>query len=174
MQNVVGLFETRADAEEAIQRLRRSGIQPEGISVAMKQTSEASGPDVAREPHLAEATATEDLAGEGTAVGAVSGAAVGTLVGLLVAGSTFVLPGLGTFLIAGPLFSALTGAGVGAASGGVLGALVGSGIPEEEASHYASDVESGRVILVARVEDRDAAAARVIFDEEGSLRTQSN
>src|SRR5437764_731541 len=79
---------------------------------------------------LIDTTGAGDMSGEGAAVGAVSGAAVGTLVGLALVGSSLVLPGVGTFLVGGPLAAALTGAGIGAASGGVIGALVGTGIPE--------------------------------------------
>ena len=168
MQHVVGMFETRPEAEAAIDRLKAIGIRGDSISVALKDDKggvAGSG--------LAESTGTHDLAEEGTAVGAVSGAAVGTLVGLLVAGSSFVLPGVGAFLIAGPLAAALTGAGVGAASGGVLGALVGSGIPEAEATHYLAGVESGHVILAVNVDDPLAAEVRRVFDEEGSRRTHA-
>ncbi len=169
MQNVVGMFTSRTEAEVAIHRLRGIGVPADSISIAMKD----SGGSISAEPTLAEATGTHDLAEEGTAVGALSGAAVGTLVGLLVAGSTFVLPGVGPLLIAGPLAAALTGAGVGAASGGVLGALVGSGVPEPEATHYLEGVQSGRVIVAAHVDSPMAADVRRIFDEEGSHRTHS-
>ena len=168
MRHVVGMFDTRAEAERAIQRLKSSGIDIDSVSVAMKDTR------VVGEPGLAEATGAHDLTEEGGAVGAVSGAAVGTLVGLLVAGSTFVLPGVGTFLIAGPLAAALAGAGVGAASGGILGALVGSGIPEPEAKHYLAGVEEGRVVVAVHTPDeRRLAEVGRIFDEEGSRRTHS-
>lgn len=105
--------------------------------------------------------------------GAVSGAAVGTLVGLALVGSTLVLPGVGTFLIGGPLAAALAGAGIGAASGGILGALIGSGIPETEAEHYAAGIEEGQVFLSTNVPDPSASIVRKIFDEEGSRRTHS-
>ncbi len=36
MRNVVGMFQTRAEAENAIERLKSSGISLEAISVAMK------------------------------------------------------------------------------------------------------------------------------------------
>lgn len=169
MQNVVGMFQSRTEAEAAIHRLRGAGVAADSISIAMKESADPGSV----EPTLAEATGTHDLAEEGTAVGALSGAAVGTLVGLLVAGSTFILPGVGTFLIAGPLAAALTGAGVGAASGGVFGALVGSGVPEPEATHYLEGVQSGRVIVAAHVDDLLAPEVRRIFDEEGSHRTHS-
>ncbi|GAC1465369.1 MAG: hypothetical protein NVSMB9_04890 [Isosphaeraceae bacterium] len=114
MHKVVGMFDSRVEAEAVVQRLKNVGVGPDSISVAIKHTHSSQGAS------LSEATGVKDLTEEGTAAGAVSGAAVGTLVGLLVAGSTFLLPGIGTFLVAGPLAAALTGAGVGAASGGVL------------------------------------------------------
>ena len=123
--------------------------------------------------NIVETTGANDLSGEGAAAGAVSGAAVGTLVGLAIAGSTFILPGVGTFLIGGPLMAALAGAGVGAASGGLLGALVGAGIPEHEAQTYATDIEQGHIFVSATVDDNLATQVRRIFDEEGSRRTQT-
>src|SRR3954447_621183 len=143
MQNVVGIFETRTEAERAIQRMKEMGIAPEAISIAMRDAGEASA--------LVDTTGAHDMAGEGATAGAVSGAAVGTLVGLALVGSTFILPGIGTFLVGGPLAAALTGAGVGAASGGILGALVGAGIPEHEATHFASGMEQGNTLVSADV-----------------------
>ena len=166
MKTVVGMFETRGEAEAAITRLNALGVGVDAISVAMKDPGDGG-------LGLAETTGTHDLTEEGTAVGAVSGAAVGTIVGLLVAGSTFMLPGIGTFLVAGPLAAALTGAGIGAASGGLVGALVGSGIPEPEAHHYLAGVEAGRVVLAVHVPETSAAEVRRAFDEEGSQRTHS-
>lgn len=167
MQNVVGMFETRAEAEAAIQRLRSGGVGVESISIAMKDDRQGG------EPGLAEATGVHDMAEEGTAVGAVSGAAVGTLVGLYLAGATFLLPGIGAFVLAGPLAAALTGAGVGAASGGIVGALVGSGVPEHEAAHYLAGVQSGRIIVAAHVDDDRAADVRRILNDEGSRQTHA-
>jgi hypothetical protein len=163
MQNIVGIFETRTEAESAIQRLKAAGIAAEEIGIAMK--------DVRESGDLVDATGANDLSGEGATAGAVSGAAVGTLVGLALVGSTFVLPGVGTFLIGGPLAAALAGAGIGAASGGLLGALIGAGVPEAEAEHYAAGIEQGHILV--SVDVADAAAVRKIFDEEGSRRTHA-
>src|SRR4051812_3722672 len=165
MQNVVGIFETRTEAESAIQRLKEAGIAPEAISIAMKDVRESS--------NLVESTGAHDLSGEGATAGAVSGAAVGSLIGLALVGSTFVLPGVGTFLIGGPLAAALAGAGIGAASGGLIGALIGAGIPETEAEHYATGIEQGQILISTNVADSDAPIVRKIFDEEGSRRTHS-
>ena len=165
MRHIVGMFETRAEAESAIHRLTANGIGTGSISIAMKDTVEASS--------LVETTGATDLSGEGAAAGAVSGAAVGTLVGLAIAGSTLLLPGIGTFLIGGPLVAAIAGAGVGAASGGLLGALVGAGIPEKEAETYATGIEQGHIFVSANVDDENAGIVRRVFDEEGSRRTHS-
>jgi hypothetical protein len=163
MRNIVAMFNARTEAEQAIRRLQAHGIATDGISVAMQDSAERHD--------LVEATGAEDLSGEGAAAGVVSGAAVGALVGLAVAGATVVLPGVGTFLVWGPLAAALSGAGIGAASGGVLGALIGSGIPEPEAHHYLAGLGAGNVIVTASVPDDEANDVRIIFNEEGSTRT---
>jgi hypothetical protein len=166
MKNVVALFETRDDAESAIHRLKTRGVGIDSISVAMRDVSESS--------ELAAATGAEDMSAEGATAGAVSGAAVGTLVGLALVGSTIVLPGVGTFLIGGPLAAGLAGAGIGAASGGLFGALVGAGIPEHEASHFASGLEQGAILVSVNVPDDQAPEAARILDEEGSRRTHTS
>jgi len=77
MKTVVGLFESRPEAENAIQRLQANGIGTEGIGIAMKDTREAAD--------LVKVTGAEDLSTEGATAGVISGAAVGTLVGLALA-----------------------------------------------------------------------------------------
>jgi uncharacterized membrane protein len=165
MRHVIGMFESRSEAEQAIEQLKSSGIRTDSISVAMKDMTSSSD--------LAGSTGVGDLSAEGTTAGMVSGAAVGTLVGLALVGSNIVLPGVGTFLVGGPLAAALTGAGIGAASGGLIGALVGAGIPEEEAAHYSSGMERGNVVLAVDVSDQDASLVQRIFDDAGSRRTHS-
>ncbi len=163
MRTVVGLFDTRDSAESAINRLLADGLERDSISVAMKDVREASA--------LSEATGTHDLSAEGASAGAVSGAGVGALVGIALIGSTVLLPGLGTFLIGGPIAAALTGAGIGAASGGLIGGLIGAGVPEEEAKHYSAGIESGGIFVSAHVPDEHVANVRRVFDESGSQRT---
>ena len=163
MRTVVGLFDTREAAESAILRLTADGVDRESISVAMKDLREASA--------ISEATGAEDLSAEGATAGAMSGAGVGALVGIALLGSNVLLPGLGTFVIAGPIAAALTGAGIGAASGGLIGGLIGAGIPEEEAEHYAAGIDRGGIFVSAHVDDSKVAEVRRLFDEEGSQRT---
>jgi hypothetical protein len=168
MQTVVGLFESKAEVESAIRRLQAAGFDSESIGVAMRDRTESG--------ELAEATGAGDLTEEGAAAGAVSGAGLGILIGLALVGSTIVLPGVGPFVVGGalaggPLAAALAGAGIGAVSGGLIGGLVGSGIPEDEAEHYASGLERGGILVSVRVPDDRADEARRILDEEGARRT---
>jgi uncharacterized membrane protein len=163
MRTVVGLFDSRSGAESAINRLLGDGVDRDSISIAMKDAREASS--------LSDDTGTNDLSAEGATAGVVSGAGLGALVGIALVGSSVLLPGLGTFLIGGPIAAALTGAGIGAASGGLIGGLIGAGIPEEEAEHYHAGIERGGIFVSANVADSKVAEARRIFDEEGSART---
>jgi len=160
MQTVVGLFETREDAEDAIRRLQASGFANESIGVAMR--------DARQSEEVAATTGAEDLSEEGATAGAVSGAGVGALIGLALVGSSFVLPGVGTFLIGGPLAAGLTGAGIGAASGGLIGGLIGAGIPEEDATDYASRLERGHILVSVQTDDAQAPRAREILRSEGA------
>ncbi len=160
MQTIVGMFETRGEAEDAIRRLKDAGFPADSIGVAMRDTREAG--------FVSETTGVGDLAEEGATAGAVSGAGVGALVGLALVGSTFLMPGIGTFLIGGPIAAALTGAGIGAASGGLVGGLVGAGIPEEEAKTYSDRLSQGHVLVSVQASDADAPRARSIFLQEGA------
>ncbi len=163
MRTVVGLFDERDSAENAIRRLMDDGIDRNSISIAMKDVREASAWN--------EEIEVNDLSGEGATAGLVSGAGVGALVGIALVGSTVLLPGVGAFLIGGPIAAALTGAGIGAVSGGLIGGLIGAGIPEDEAEHFASGIDRGGIFVSAHIPEAQVAEARRIFDEEGSTRT---
>ena len=160
MKTIVGMFETRAAAEEAIHRLQAAGFHRDAIGVAMKDTRAAGD--------IADTTGSHDLSSEGATAGGLSGAVVGGLVGLALVGSTLLLPGIGTVLIGGPLAAGLTGAGVGAVSGGLVGGLVGAGVPEEDATHYQSRLEKGHILVSVQAEDAEVARARQILVQEGA------
>ena len=160
MKTVVGMFETRTEAEDAIQRLQAAGFGRDAIGVAMRDTGEAGD--------LAVTTGSHDLSAEGAAAGGVSGAVVGGLVGLALVGSTVVLPGIGTVLIGGPIAAGLTGMGIGAASGGLIGGLIGTGIPESDATTYQDRIARGHILVSVQTSDAHLARARQILTEEGA------
>lgn len=164
MEKVIGLFQTREEGEHALDRLKAIGISIDAISVAMKESAEAQD--------FVESASAYEVSGRGLAAYAVSGAAVGTLLGLALLGSTIVLPGIGTFLVAGPFAAAAAGAGIGAASGGVLGALSGAGIPDYEAETVARGLEQGQILLGATVHEAEVDEVMAVFEAEGSLLTR--
>jgi hypothetical protein len=134
---VFGLYPTRAAVEEAIDQLKLEGFRNADISVLL--------PDNEGTKDLAHQKATK--APEGATTGAASGAVVGGTLGWLVGIGALAIPGLGPFVVAGPIIAALSGVGVGAAVGGLTGALVGMGIPEYEAKRYEGRVKGGSILL---------------------------
>lgn len=141
---VLGIFNNRADAEDAIDELRDRDYNPKDISIVMRNHDEAV--------EMADNTGA-DVAG-GAATGATTGAIVGGLAGLLAA---VAIPGLGAFLIGGPIAAALgltgaaastvSGAATGALAGGLLGALTGLGLSDEEARTYNDAIDRGGILL---------------------------
>jgi len=84
---------------------------------------------------------------EKAGIGGAIGGSVGAIIAAIAAvGTSIAIPGLG-LVIAGPIAAALAGAGAGGFTGGVIGALIGSGIPEERAKLYESDLKNGGIVL---------------------------
>lgn len=152
MTNIIGLFDSRREAESAVQQLVNSGINRDYISIVSRHDNED----------------TRDLKSDddtsGAAKGAGIGAALGGVGGLVVGLAGLAIPGIGPILAAGPIAAALGGAlggaGLGAAAGGLIGALTDMGVPEHEARHYEDAVRQGKTLLTVRADD-DTSAERV-------------
>ena len=123
---VFGIYQTVGYAEQAVDRLTRSGFSNDDISVLLPDSK--STKEFAHEKNT--------KAPEGTTTGVTAGGAIGGTLGLLAGIGALAIPGVGPFIAAGPIMGALAGLGVGGALGGVVGALVGMGIPEYEAKRY--------------------------------------
>jgi hypothetical protein len=158
MRTVVGMFDVRYEAETAIERLQEAGINRDRLSIAIKESRDSG--DQARENH------SQNWGGIGAAAGMGVGMGVGVLAGLAIATSTIVLPGVGAFLVGGPLFASLAGAGI--------GGLIGAGIPKDEAEHFTTALERGQIIVAAHVESAHVSMVRTILEEAGSLRTYNS
>src|SRR6185436_8581511 len=123
---VVGVFETKARAEQAIADLKAAGFDDDKIGMVYRG---------------ADGEMVKTGAAEGAVAGAVAGAAGGALVGAgIIAG---VIPVIGPVLAIGTLGTVLLNAAGGAAAVGLAGALVGWGIPDEDAKYYESEVQAG-------------------------------
>ena len=78
-------------------------------------------------------------------------------------------PGLGPFIAAGPIMTALAGVGVGGTVGGLTGALIGLGIPEYEAKRYEGRMKRGGILLSVHSDNADwTKKAKRILEETGA------
>ena len=148
---VVGVFQDRSAAQQAVEELRRAGFREDQIGVVARD-----GTPTADVPPAEGGSKWE----EGAATGVAAGAGIGALWALGIAAG--VLPAIGPIIAGGLLASVLASAAGGAAVAGVVGALVGLGIPEEEARYYESEFHSGRTIVTVRADDRYDEAVAIL------------
>jgi len=156
---VYGIFRSRDQAENAVDRLVAAGFRTEDISVLLPEN--VGTKDFAHEKNT--------KAPEGTTTGAVTGGIVGGTLGLLAGIGALAIPGLGPFIAAGPIMGALAGLGAGGAVGGLVGALVGMGIPEYEAKRYEGRVKEGGILMSVHADNSDwTDRAKEILKEVGA------
>ena len=148
---VVGVFENRGRAEQAIEALERAGFRDDQIGIVTPSLEAPGAGGAAGEAGPG--------AGEGMATGGITG---GVLGGLLGAAASLLIPGIGPVLAGGILATTLGGAALGAAAGGLLGALTGMGVPEEEARYYEAEFQSGRTIVTAKANGRSHEVADIL------------
>ncbi len=134
MEIVTGVFQSRKEAEEALQLLSSLGIPNDRIGLL-----------------------TPDMGGAmGSAVAAALGIAGGASLGL--AAASLVVPGIGPVLAVGLIGAALLGAG-GAATGLVVGEsleeALGEGLPHEDLYVFEEALRRGRSVVIAYAEEGD-------------------
>ena len=92
--------------------------------------------------------------------------ALGCLVGL----ASLAIPGLGLFIVAGPMAAALGDAAVGGAIGAIAGTLIGLRVPEHRAKDYEESLRSGSAIIsIHTASQRGAATARKALEDAGAV-----
>jgi len=148
---VVGVFQDRLHANQAVAELHEAGFDQSQIGVAVRH-SEGLADDVVTEK--------ETHATSGAVTGALTGLGLGALAGLGVLAG--VIPVVGPAIAAGTLGVILSNAAAGAGIAGLVGALVGAGIPEHEAEYYQQEFEAGHAIVTVNAGDRATAAADVL------------
>ncbi|HET9527307.1 MAG TPA: hypothetical protein VFO99_14135 [Pyrinomonadaceae bacterium] len=166
MEVVTGVFESRADAERAVNQLRTLGIPQDKIGLItpdQRLESVERGVPVTdtEEPGMGRAM--------GAAVGGAMGAAGGATLGL--AAATLAIPGVGPVIAFGIVGAAVLGV-VGAAAGAALGDTVeeqlGEGVPHEDVFLYEDALRHGRSIIVAYADDDQADRAREAIQTAGA------
>ncbi|HKG21678.1 MAG TPA: hypothetical protein VKC34_07245 [Blastocatellia bacterium] len=155
---VTGLFNSRPNADRAVEDLVHYGFMRDDISLLMSDATRG------REFGMQMAT----KAPEGAATGATIGGVLGAIAAGLVALGILAVPGLG-LVAAGPIVATLAGLGAGAAAGGLTGALIGLGVPEHEAKFYNEEIERGGILVGVYAHDDRTGQARKILDAAGAI-----
>ena len=79
------------------------------------------------------------------------------------------IQGVGSFVAAGPIILALSGAALGNREGGLADALIGLGIPKPDASLYESKLKEGSILILVHAGDlENLTLAKTIFREAGA------
>src|SRR5687767_839813 len=150
MEAISGVFESRKDAEQAIDELRKAGIPDNRIGLVTPGSDsdelEAGLPVTDTEhPGMGKAM--------GAAVGGAMGAAGGATLGL--AAASLAVPGVGPLLAFGMVGAALlgvVGATAGAAVGDEIEEQLGEGVPHEDIYLYEDALRHGRSVIIAYTE----------------------
>ena len=140
---VFGIYRNREAVEEGMNALRKGGFRNTDISVLLAENMGTK--DFAHEKH--------SKAPEGAATGAAIGVVIGGTLGWLVGAGTLAIPGLGPFIVAGPIVALLAGVGAMGTIGGIAGALIGMAIPEYEARRYEGRIRNGGILLSVHCDD---------------------
>lgn len=144
MDHVTAVFETRTEAEMALQKLEAIGVTDSQISLLAT--------DEARGQHFNIENSTK--AEEGATTGAILGGLAGAVAAAFLSAGAIAIPGA-NLIVSGYLVSAVAGLGAGATAGGIVGALAGLGFDEHEAKLYEEDIRSGNILIAVKPVDSD-------------------
>jgi hypothetical protein len=168
MEAISGVFESRKEAERAVDELRKTGIPDNRIGLVTPGTDsddlEAGLPVTDTErPGMGKAM--------GAAVGGAMGAAGGATLGL--AAASLAVPGVGPLLAFGMVGAALLGV-VGATAGAAVGDEVeeqlGEGVPHEDIYLYEDALRHGRSIIIAyTATDEESEKAEEVLTGYGAM-----
>lgn len=157
---ILGMFSDRQNAEDAVDELQDYGYDTGDISIIMRDIDQKETPAKSAGAKIT----------RGAVSGATTGAVVGGIAGLL---GALLIPGIGGFLIGGPIAAAfgltgaaastLSGAATGAVTGGLLGGFMGLGLPEEEAREYESRIKEGDILIAVPVSEGNESYVREVL-----------
>lgn len=148
--SVVGVFDDRQDAEDALHDLEMADFSENEIGYVIRGENEDKN------------GTTGSALGGGAIAGGLTGGIVGAAVSLLV-------PGLGPVIAGGILATSRAGAAAGAASGALIGPLVEAGVARDDAERYERDFEAGKAIIGVTALHRSAEAEEILRRHGASL-----
>jgi hypothetical protein len=150
MKTVSRVYDSYAQAREAVQAIEAAGVPSGEISLVANKHVSAEHADV---------NEVSDAA-KGAGIGGVLGGGAGLLAGL----GLLAIPGLGPVVAAGWLASTAAVAAAGAAGGGIVGALLDAGDSADHANVYSETVRRGGTLVTARVDDGDVGRVQDILE----------
>jgi hypothetical protein len=155
------LFNTHAEAEEAIRSLDRSGFDVKKVSIVGKGF------------HSEEHPVGFYTVGDKVRAWGGVGAFWGGIWGLLLAPAVFFIPGIGLLALAGPVVSVLVGGLEGAAVVGGLSALGAAltqiGVHKEHAIRYETAIKADKFLVVVHGNAAELAKARAVLSASTTL-----
>lgn len=153
--SVVAIYGTHTEAEEAVKKLQRGGIDMHSLSIIGKDT------------HTEEHPVGYYNTGDRMKHWGKTGAFWGGLWGMLFGAAFFAIPGIGPVLVAGPLVAWIVGALEGAVVVGGLSAvgagLIGLGIPKDSVVQYELALKTDQYLLLVSDSASEVARARDII-----------
>jgi uncharacterized membrane protein len=162
--SAVAIFDSHLLAENAIQELKRSGLDIKKLSI------------VGRDQHTDEHVVGYYNAGDRMKYWGKTGAFWGGLWGMLFGAGFFWVPGLGPLLVAGPLVSMIVGAIEGAAVVGGLSAvgagLYSLGIPKDSILKYETAIKTGKFVLIFHGTTDEVEKAHQLLDGAKATETE--
>ena len=161
-KTVVGLFDDRAAAQNAVRELTAEGFRGDEVSVVSKKP-DGKGVEV----EYVEEDGHRQIGD--MAKGAGTGAAIGGAAALLLSLTALSIPGIGPVLAAGPLAALIAGAGIGATAGGLVSGLTRLGLGDEEAHTYAEGLKRGGTLVTVNADDHRADAAVGVMRRLGAV-----
>ncbi|HWR43104.1 general stress protein [Sporomusa sp.] len=151
VKSVIGVFNSRDNAEKGVNALRSQGFTTEEINIVSKnkdhRTQEGS-----------------EYFEDDIADGALTGGTLGGIGGLLLGAGALAIPGVGPILAAGPIAAALSGA----VAGGIAGGLIDWGIPAEAGKRYEEQVAQGGILAIIRSDAAKVNQAAQILRQHGA------
>jgi alkanesulfonate monooxygenase SsuD/methylene tetrahydromethanopterin reductase-like flavin-dependent oxidoreductase (luciferase family) len=135
---VFGLVPDEETAKRVVHAVLDAGVPPRCLSVMAATQRETDR--LAADVHA--------HSGHGSMMGANLGGALGWLAGA----ATLAIPGLGLFVLAGPILGMVSGAALGAAIGNLRGGMVEIGMPDQVVDRYQEAVRNGHVLVAVHVE----------------------
>lgn len=170
-KTVVGLYETQAAAETAVNALVAAGFSNDQIGVSLRGETRAASAS-SNDPLLAQTdgpAASDKAAVIGYGTGAVAGGALGAVLATV---GTLVAPGVGTVIggaVGTILGGGLAGAGLGAGAAALSGGMAAQATSDDRVDIFADVLQYGGVVLTVETGDERAALAEQVFRSTGAV-----